>query len=425
MSKKFITGQAVILAAGASSRFWPINGQHKCLVKIMGRPMILSLIEGLKTKGIKEVIVVQGPGREVEKEVRNYKSDLPIKYAIQPTPRGTGDAILKAEKMIKGHFFVFNSERVDTEEYIEPIINKFKKEKSEIIILAGKTSAPWLYGILKVKKDKVIGLVEKPSRGQEPSKLKIVGTYFFPKEFLNYLKRVPQSEYSLIDAILLCVKEKEVKIVDVGKETFALKYPWDMFEIRKYVFDKFLKNKISKTAEIAKSAEIKGKVFIGDNVKILEGAKIKGPCYIGDDCVVGNNALVRDYADLEKKVLVGAFAEIARSILQEGVETHSGYFGDSIIGDDCYIGADTVTANIRLDREEIKSTVKGKEINTGLKKLGAIVGKNTKIGANVSIMPGVMIGSNCQIGPHSLILKNIEDDVVFYTKAENVIKKNK
>lgn len=417
--------QAVILAAGSSSRFWPINGQHKCLVKIMGRPIILSLIEGLKTKGIEEVIIVQGPGREVEKEIRNYKSDLPIKYVIQSVPRGTGDAILKAEKMIKSHFFVFNSERVDTEEYIEPIIRKFKKEKSEIIILAGKTSVPWLYGILKVKEDKVVGLIEKPTRGKEPSKLKIVGTYFFPKEFLNYLKRVPQGEYSLIDAILLYVKEKEVKIVDVGKETFALKYPWDMFEIRKYIFDKFLKNKISKTAEIAKSAEVKGKVFIGKNVKILEGARIKGPCYIGDDCVVGNNALVRDYTDLEKKVLVGAFAEIARSILQEGAETHSGYFGDSIIGDDCYIGADTVTANIRLDRGEIKSVVKGKEINTGLKKLGAIIGKNTRIGANVSIMPGVMIGSNCQIGPHSLVLQNIEDNAVFYTKAENIIKKNK
>lgn len=385
----------------------------------------MSLIEGLKTKGIEEVIIVQGPGREVEKEIRNYKSDLPIKYVIQSVPRGTGDAILKAEKMIKSHFFVFNSERVDTEEYIEPIIRKFKKEKSEIIILAGKTSVPWLYGILKVKEDKVVGLIEKPTRGKEPSKLKIVGTYFFPKEFLNYLKRVPQGEYSLIDAILLYVKEKEVKIVDVGKETFALKYPWDMFEIRKYIFDKFLKNKISKTAEIAKSAEVKGKVFIGKNVKILEGARIKGPCYIGDDCVVGNNALVRDYTDLEKKVLVGAFAEIARSILQEGAETHSGYFGDSIIGDDCYIGADTVTANIRLDRGEIKSVVKGKEINTGLKKLGAIIGKNTRIGANVSIMPGVMIGSNCQIGPHSLVLQNIEDNAVFYTKAENIIKKNK
>jgi len=417
--------QAVILAAGASSRFWPINGQHKCLVKIMGRPMILSLIEGLKTKGIKEVIIIQGPGREVEKEVENYKSDLPIKYVIQSVPRGTGDAILKAEKMIKDHFFVFNSERVDTEEYIEPIINKFKKEKSEIIILAGKTSAPWLYGILKVKKDKVIGLVEKPTRGKESSKLKIVGTYFFPKEFLNYLKRVPRSEYSLIDAILLCVKEKEVKIVDVGKETFALKYPWDMFEIRKYIFDKFLKNEISKTAEIAKSAEVKGKIFIGKNVKILGGARIKGPCYIGDDCVIGNNALVRDYTNLERKVLVGASAEVARSILQERVKIHSGYFGDSIIGDNCYIGADTVIANIRLDRGEIKSVVKGKEVYTGLKKLGAIIGKNTKIGVNVSIMPGVMIGSNCQIGPHSSVLKNIEDNAVFYTKAENVIKKNK
>lgn len=415
--------QAVILAGGASSRFWPVNGYHKSLIKIMGKPLILFLIEGLDKKGIKEVIIVQGPGKEVEEELRNQKLALPVKYVVQPEPKGTGDAILRAKQILKEQFFVFNAERIDTGDYIEPILDKSKKEGSKLILLAGKTETPWLYGILKVEGDKVVDLVEKPQPGKEPSNLKIVGTYFLPQDFLGYLERVPSGMYSLEDALLLYAKEKEVKVLDVEKETFALKYPWHLFEIRNYIFDRFLKSQISKTAQVAKEAKIKGEVYIGENVKIFEGALIKGPCYIGDNCIIGNNALVRDYTSLEKNCLVGAFAEITRCILQEGAHTHSGYFGDSILGKNCMVGAGTVTANIRIDRGEIYSEVKGRKINTGLKKLGAVAGDGTKIGVNVSLMPGVLVGSDCKIGPHSLVLKNIEDDVTFYTKAESVIKK--
>jgi len=415
--------QAVILAGGASSRFWPVNGYHKSLIKIMGKPLILFLIEGLEKKGIKEVIIVQGPGKEVEEELKNQKLALPVKYIIQPEPKGTGDAILRAKQILGEQFFVFNAERIDTGDYIEPILDKFKKEGSRLILLAGKTETPWLYGILKVEGDKVIDLIEKPQSGKEPSNIKIVGTYFLPKDFFEYLERVPSGMYSLEDALLLYAKEKEVKVLDAKKETFALKYPWHLFEIKNYIFDKFLKSQISKTAQIAKEAKIKGEVYIGENVKIFEGALIKGPCYIGDNCIVGNNALVRDYTSLEKNCLVGAFAEITRCILQDGSHTHSGYFGDSILGKNCMIGAGTVTANIRIDRGEIYSEVKGRRINTGLKKLGAVVGDDTKIGVNVSLMPGVLVGSNCKIGPHSLVLKNIEDNVTFYTKAESIIKK--
>jgi len=414
--------QALILAGGASSRFWPVNGYHKCLMKIMGRPMILSLIEGLKEKGIKEVLIVQGPEKEIEKELNNHNIDLPLKYIVQLSPKGTGDAILKAEKLLQDQLFVFNAERVDARDNIDLVLKKLK-DKEDLVVLAGETKTPWLYGILKTEGEKMIDLVEKPEKGKEPSNLKLVGTYLIPKKFLDYLKRVPQDDYSLIHALLLYAKEKGVKVADVGKETFALKYPWDLFPIRNYIFDNFLKEKVSKSAKVAKSAIIEGKVFIGDGVEIMEGVKIKGPCFIGKNCFLGNNALVRDYSDLEEESLVGGFAEVTRSLFQERVFTHSGYFGDSIVGKGCYIGAGVITANIRLDKKGIKTIVKDKEILTGFKKLGAVIGKKTKIGINASLMPGVLIGSNCTIGPHSIVLGNIGDNITFYSKAESVIEK--
>jgi choline kinase len=72
MSNKFLTEQAVILAAGESSRFWPLNYQHKSLIKIMGRPLIWYTIEGLKMAKVKEIIIIQGIGREIEAELKKF-----------------------------------------------------------------------------------------------------------------------------------------------------------------------------------------------------------------------------------------------------------------------------------------------------------------------------------------------------------------
>lgn len=96
---------------------------------------------------------------------------------------------MRAEKLIKDHFFVFNSERIDAKEYVKPILQKFKKSKdsgrnkSQLIISAGPTKTPWLFGILKTKGDKVLDIVEKPKPGKEFSNLKIAGVYFLPKDF--------------------------------------------------------------------------------------------------------------------------------------------------------------------------------------------------------------------------------------------------
>jgi len=65
--------QAVILAAGQSSRFWPLNKRHKSLIKIMGKPLICYTIESLKKLKIKEILIVQSPKREIEEELKKFK----------------------------------------------------------------------------------------------------------------------------------------------------------------------------------------------------------------------------------------------------------------------------------------------------------------------------------------------------------------
>jgi len=402
--------QAVILAAGESSRFWPLNQRHKSLLKIMGRPLIWYTIESLKKAGIKDIIIVQGPKKDVEEELRNYDLGANIKYVIQPESKGMGDAIVCAQDLISGPFFVLHAHKVNAGDYVKPMIDKFKETKTELIFLGIETDQPWLYGMLKFEGKKIKGLIEKPEKGKEPSNIKTVGIYLLPPKFFEYYKRVPEHQYAFEEALDLYIKENVAEVVMVEKEPTSYKYPWHLFKVNKYLMDKYLKN---------------GKVQIGKNVKIYEGAVIKRPCYIGDDCIIGNNSLIRDYTNLENNVLIGAFAEVTRSIFQEDIHTHSGYFGDSIFGKGCRLGAGTITANVRIDRGEIKSviraqrrmemnecsaTVKGEKIGTGLNSLGCIMGENTKTGIHCSLMPGVLIGSNCQIGPGSIIFENIKDE---------------
>ncbi len=415
--------QAIILAAGESSRFWPLNQKHKTLLKIMGRPLIWYTIESLKKAGIKEIIVVQGPKKEVEEEFKNYNLGVDVKYIIQPESKGMGNAVLQAKDFLQEQFFVLNAERFDGGDYIKPILEKHNSTGAKLVILGAETDNPQLYGILDLEGDRVKEIVEKPEKGKEPSNIKVVGIYFLPKEFLDYYRRVPEKMYAFEDALSLYMKEKNAKWIAIKEKTPSFKYPWHLFEVTKSLMNECLENKIAQNAKIAKNVIIEGNVHIGENAKVFEGAVIKGPCYIGDDCVVGSNVLIREYSNLENNCLIGAFSEVTRSIFQEDVHIHSGYFGDSIFGKGCRIGAGTVTANVRIDRGEVKSVVKGEKIGTGTDSLGVVIGENTKVGINCSFMPGKLVGSNCQIGPGSVIFENVEDNTVLFTEFKNVKKK--
>ncbi|MCX6760534.1 MAG: sugar phosphate nucleotidyltransferase [Candidatus Nealsonbacteria bacterium] len=418
--------QVIVLAAGQSSRFWPLNKKHKSLFKIMGNPLIWYTIKGLKKSGIKEIIIIQSPKKEIEKELKNYDFGSDIKYVVQPEPKGMGDAIWQVKNLIKDNFFVINAYHFDIDDFVKLMMEKQKKTKAKIVLLGKKVFDTWKYGIVgldKKNRDKVVGLVEQPKKGKELSDVGLKGIYFLSKDFFDYYKRVKKHIYDFEETIKLLIEKSEVRIIITKKEVPTLKFPWELFGAEKQLMDKFLNSKIDKTAKISKKATLKGSVYIGKNTKILEGATVKGPVYIGDNCVIGNNSLVREYVNLEDNCIIGANAEVTRSIFQKDVHVHSGYFGDSIFSKGCRIGAGTITANVRIDRGNINSIVKEEKINTGLKSLGVIVGENTKIGINCSLMPGKLIGSSCLIGPKTVVPENIEDNTEFYTEIKG-IKKN-
>lgn len=388
--------QAVILAAGQSSRFWPFNNRHKSLFKIMGRPLIWHTIENLKKSGIKDIIIVQSQQGNIEKELG---SSAGIKYVIQPEPIGTGDAVFRAKEMINGPFVVIGGHKADSGDYLPELLSKFQ---GKIVLLGTKTIHPWEFGILKFNGGKPVEIVENPKQGEEPSDIKTSETYVLPKEFFDYYARVPRKEDSLIGAINLLIKEKGADLVLAEKSPISLKYPWDVLAILKTMD---FKDYVAPTASIGKNAVINGKVYIGEN------------------CRIGDNNVLRGPLILEDNVVTGAFCEIKNSAVGSGTHFHSGYVGDSVIGENCRFGAGFITANRRTDRNNIKSAVKNEKIDTGLTHLGAIIGSNSRFGIHAGTMPGIIIGSDCSIGPGTLVFENVADGSTFYTKFEKVVKK--
>lgn len=403
--------QAVLLLAGKNSRFFPLETMgHKVMIKIYGRPLLSYVIDDLKEAGIKDIVIVNGKYADV---VKNYfgngeKFGVNIKYAIQQEPLGQGDALLSAIDLIDSDFIVPDPYHFYQADIFKEIINKFKEKNADAVIPGKRIERTWEYGILKFDGDKIKGIVEKPPQGTEPSNFKATSAYVFKQEFIELLKTIPQAEYSYEEAIDKYAQSHDVYMYEIAENKYipTLKYPWHLLEIRDQIA-KNTKGFIHPTAKVSPTAIIDDTVYIDEGAQIFEYATVKGNTYIGKNAVVGNYSLVRDL-DLGEGSVVGAFSDVARSIIMDKAKSHGGGFvGDSIVGINARLAAGVVTGNKRMDRANITAIVKDKEVDTGVNSMGMILGKETNLGINTMIMPGKMIGANCNIWPGAIVTKNI------------------
>jgi len=413
--------QIVLLAAGKSSRFYPFNQTHKSMFSICGRPILGWTLDGLKRIGASEVvIVVSRDDNEIQDYLENYKGlNLIVRY--QEKPLGMGDALLSAKEELDGEFIVGFPHLVDPKSF-ETIMEK-GGSKSVATILADETEEPWKYGILSLKgKNRAIGIVEKPPRGSEPSKIRATGVYFLNKNFIRVLESTPKEEYNFEAALDRFMKVNEVEVIMSKDNVFPLKYPWDIFEIRDYILQKLPETR-AKNAQISKTATLKGKVIIEDGARIFDYALIEGPVYIGKDAVVGAYSILRDHSVLEAGAEIQRYADCTRSIFSSDSHLHSGFVGDSLIGKSVRIGAGFITANRKIDRSDIDVVINDKKVAVGSSYLGVLVGESVRVGINVSTMPGVMIGPKAAIGPGTIVMKNVESNTLIYTKQSLEVKK--
>lgn len=164
--------------------------------------------------------------------------------------------------------------------------------------------------------------------------------------------------------------------------------------------------------------KIKENVWVHKTAKIFDSAYIEGPCIIGANSEVRHCAFIRGSVLVGENCVVGNSCELKNVILFDNVQTpHYNYVGDSILGYKAHMGAGSITSNVRADKELIKIHDE-KEIETGLKKMGAIIGDCVEVGCNAVLNPGVIIGRNSIIYPTSCVRGVVKQDSVVTNTGE-------
>lgn len=140
------------------------------------------------------------------------------------------------------------------------------------------------------------------------------------------------------------------------------------------------------TATIAPTAFLGAPCIIGANTEVRHGAFVRGSALVGEGCVVGNSV------------------ELKNVILFDGVQVpHYNYVGDSILGYKSHMGAGSITSNVKSDKSLVTVRSADEAIETGLKKMGAMLGDLVEVGCNSVLNPGTMIGPESNIYPLSSV----------------------
>ena len=208
------------------------------------------------------------------------------------------------------------------------------------------------------------------------------------------------------------------------KETIAqnllekYEYPWEVLpNIENFIIE--LGNTLSKDEYIQKE----------NNVWIHKTAKVYDSAYIGENCIICKDAEVRHCAFIRKNAIIGEGAVVGNStelknvILFNKVQVpHYNYVGDSILGYKAHMGAGSITSNVKSDKKLVVIKMGDKKIETGIKKIGAMIGDNVEIGCGSVLNPGTIIGKNTNVYPLSSVRGVIKENSI-YKDSKNIVEK--
>jgi len=405
--------KAVVLAAGRGERLWPLTETRpKPLLPIANKPIVERTIEAIADAGIRQVILVVGFKSETIRERfgDGGKVNCEIEYVKQRTPRGTADAVAAAGDELKAEdrFLVMYGDDYYEKRVVKDFLAKAQLDEGISIATAPvEDSSP--FGVIETKNGRVAKIREKlPKRAPG---LVNAGLYLMTKSVFSAIektKRSKRGEFELTDSLRILISQGEnVGVHELDRaQWLGISYPWDLLEANERAIISE-KESLSK-GRVEEGVHIEGSVVLEEGSVVKEGSRLEGPLIVGRECEIGPNAYLRPFSSLGENVKVGAACEVKNSIIMAETKIpHLSYVGDSILGEGCSLGAGTITANLRFDNAKVKSRVRGALVASNRRKLGAILGDKVKTGINVSILPGVKIGSGAWLGPGAIVEKDV------------------
>ena len=198
-----------------------------------------------------------------------------------------------------------------------------------------------------------------------------------------------------------------------------LDYPWEALSgIKDFILE--LGKKLSED-EYNQPEE---NVWIHKSAKVFSSAYIAGPAIIGPDTEVRQCAFIRGNALVGSGCVIGNSTELKNVIIFDNVQVpHYNYVGDSILGYKSHMGAGSITSNVKSDKTHVHVKGDSFDIDTGLKKFGAMLGDFVEVGCNSVLNPGTVIGAHTNIYPLSPVRGYVPAHSIYKTGGVIVEKK--
>jgi bifunctional UDP-N-acetylglucosamine pyrophosphorylase/glucosamine-1-phosphate N-acetyltransferase len=392
--------KAVILAAGKGTRMHPLTlTRAKCMLPVMGRPILEHNLEQLKGL-VKEVVLVTGHlGEQVRGHFGSNYQGLRIRYAEQKGQKGTGHALAQARDALGEEFLVMNGDDIYSRQDLKACM------KNKLCVMAMGVERPEDFGVVRVQGR---GLKRIEEKVRNPgTNLVNTGVYRLNRGVFGVRAGKSQrGELELTDMVNRLAERERVVCEKARGFWFPVGYPWNLLEA-----NEFLLQEMERPRNMGKTEDnvvIKGDVSVGKGTLLRSGAYIEGPVYIGSNCTIGPNCFIRPFTSIGNGCKIGNGVEVKNCIIGDNTSIgHLSYFGDSVLGSNINIGAGTMTANLRHDNGNVRSSVKGKILDTGRRKLGAVIGDGVHTGIHTSIYPGRKLWPGRQTLPGQVVKRDL------------------
>lgn len=392
--------KSLVLAAGRGANMAPFSATRpNPMIPVAGRCLVDHLLDQLKEAGVSLVNMVIGhKGGMLRRHVgEDHPSGLSIHFIDQGRPRGIGQAILAAkDRFTQGeHFLLVYGDTLAASNIFSVTLQSFALSGEPTAAVCHAISGE-KYGNVYFDKDtRITKFIEKPMKEKGLGNYVFAGVFALPVRFFDYLEKAGGNMEKALGALI----RKETLHASIWEDDWLdMAYPWDILTANRSIMSMWKNAVIHESVEAPPGVLLRGPVVISEGVEIMPGAVLQGPAYIGPGSFIGHNALIRPFSCVGERAVVGQGAELKNCVIFPGaVVGRLSFIGDSVIGENVDVGADTMTLNRYVSQKPVSVRIRNRKVDTGIGKLGAFIGDGAVVGASNTLAPGVILEAGSMI----------------------------
>ena len=442
---------AVILCAGAGTKFWPYaNIRNKVMMPVSNQPIVSYAVESLHTLGVENIVLVAGSFHE---EIRAYFRDDPsVRIVVDAAPKGTAYSLLQAKELVDSDFLTLYGDTILATEDIAQLAEAFEATGENTALVSAIDRGSEHIGCT-IEDGKVCEIYGH-SRDDSTHRF---GGFAFRYDFFEALQyngcRFTYTDVGMmspIEGYLEITLGDEMRrgmvlhAVAAKEKYYDIDRPWDALEANAAMNAKkcgaLTENilaegasidetavlhgfvKLGKNSVIGKNVIIEGNVIIGDDTEVKNGAILSENVVIGDRNRIRNACFIEAYSTVGNDCIVSHAAELDGMILNRVYLYHYMEWC-GVIGENTDLGAATVCGSLRFDDSITLQRVKGRrELHNGFGD-AVFLGDYCRTGVNAILMPGVKVGTYSVVGAGVLLKKDVPDNTIIYNE-QNLTEKH-